>query len=70
MAMILKTYFYLMSVVSKWRATDDFAAGKSERPPNPKPRYMYRSYFSKSVYCLYHASAKTKTKSHLLVNTF
>ena len=27
---ILKTFCGLMSVVSKWRATDDFAAGKSE----------------------------------------
>ena len=27
---ILKTFSGLMSVVSKWRATGDFAAGKSE----------------------------------------
>ena len=43
-------------IVSKWRATGDFAAGKIGDAPKPKPRYMYRSYFSKGARCLYHAS--------------
>ena len=47
----------LMSVVSKWRATGDFAA-VNRQSPKPKPRHMFRSYFSKSAYCLYHASAQ------------
>ena len=57
---ILKMFCGLMSVVSKWRATGDFSAGESEMAPKPKPRHMYRSYFSKSAHCLYHASAQCK----------
>ena len=56
---ILKTFCGLMSAVSNWRATVDFVADA----PKPKPRHMYRSYFSKSAYCLYHASARCKDKA-------
>ena len=70
--MILKTFCGLMSVVSKWRATGNFAAKKSERLQSlsqgtcPGPTFL-----SARTVCIMQAhDAKTKTKSHPLVNTF
>ena len=69
---ILKTFCGLMSVVSKWRAADDFAAGKSETLQSLSQCTCTGPTFLKArTVCIMQAhDAKTKTKSHPLVNTF
>ena len=70
-AMILKTFCGLIRVVSKWRATDNFAASKSERLQSLSQGTCTGPTFLKArTACIMQAhDAKTKTKSHPLVNT-
>ena len=66
---ILKTFCGLMSVVSKWRATGDFAAGKSETLQSLSQGTCTGPTFLKArIVCI--MQAHDKTKSHPLVNTF
>ena len=69
---ILKTFCGLMSVVSKWRAADDFAAGKSETLQSlSQCTCTGPTFLSARTVCIMQAhDAKTKTKSHPIVNTF
>ena len=70
----LKTFCGLMSVVYKWRATGDFAAGKSETLQSLSQGTCTGPTFLKArTVCIMQAhmyNAKIKTQSHLLVNTF
>ena len=72
MVAILKTFCGLMSVVSKWRATGDFAAGESASLQSLSQGTCTGPTFLKArTVCIMQAhNAKTKTKSHPLVNTF
>ena len=69
---ILKTFCELMSIVSKWRVTGDFATGKSETLQSLSQGTCTGPTFLKAcTVCIMQAhDAKTKTKSHPLVNTF
>ena len=69
---ILRTFCELMSVVSKWRATDNFAANESETLQSLSQGTCTGPTFLKArTVCIVQVhNAKTKTKSHLLVNTF
>ena len=69
---ILKTFCGLMSVVSNWRATGDFAASESETLQSLSQGTCTGPTFLKPrTVCIMQAhDAKTKTKSQPLVNTF
>ena len=63
---ILKTF----CVVSKWRATGDFAAGESATLQSLSPCTGPTFLKARTVCIMQAHNAKTKTKSHPLVNTF